>query len=274
MGIEYLPGIMAGDKIELNEKDYNRPKRRLELFLPLMKDKLAQQAEKYNQDYNCSWLNKEAAISMTDHPDWEKDESVSEEQEKQWAKETGKDHSQWRNDKEKNPSNLTEIALTLSLQRLLPSNLMVVRSARYDDYNNGVDQLIINRDNGSVVCGIDEVIDRQGNLGPSKKEEKITRKMLQGGARVKYGACVKDGALHLESLKNIPAFYLSLDKKELASLCESLEEEDTTVSERALLTRLIDSLNEQIKVYKSLSLSQGLQSNLNIFQESLDNWSK
>jgi len=274
MNIEYLPDIKVGDKIKLDERDYNRPRRRLESFLPLMQEKLAQKAEKYNQDYKCSWLDKDGAISMAEHPDWQEDEAVSDEQEKNWAKEMGKSLKQWQSDKERNPSNLTEIALTLSLQRLLPDNLMVVRSARYDDYNNGVDQLIVDRDSGLVVCGIDEVINRQGNSGPSKKEEKVTQKMLQGGARVKYGARVEKGALQLGKLQNIPAFYLSLEKNELADLCESLEKGEATANERALLANLQTSLSEQIKSYESLSLSQELRLNLNIFQESLKSWSK
>ncbi len=271
--IEYSPDIKVGDKIELDEQNYSRPRRRLESFLPLMKQKLAQQAEMYNQDYECSWLDKDVTISMVEHPDWQEDEAIANEQEKQWARETGKSHKQWQLDKEKNPANLTEIALTLSLQRLLPANLMVVRSARYDDYN-GIDQLIIDRDSGSVVCGIDEVINRQDNPSPNKKENKVKQKILNGGVVVKYGACVEKGTLRLGELKNIPAFYLSLEKNELANLCESLEQEEVTVNERNLLTHLKTSLGEQIKSYESLPLSPELRLNFNTFQESLKSWSK
>jgi hypothetical protein len=274
MNIEYSPDIKVGNKIKIDERNYNRPRRRLESFLPLMKQKLAQKVEEYNQDYKCSWLDKGATISMSEHPDWQKDEAVCDEQEQQWAREMSKGHEQWQSDKEKNSADLTEIALTLSLQRLLPANLMVVRSARYDDYNNGVDQLIIDRDSGSVVCGIDEVINRQGNSGPSKKEKKVVRKMLRGGAQVKYGARVEKSILYLESLKNIPAFYLSLEKNELLNLCESLEKEEATAGERALLANLQTSLDEQIKSYESLSLSPSLKHNLNTFQESLKSWLK
>ncbi|MDD2680939.1 MAG: hypothetical protein PHE20_02410 [Patescibacteria group bacterium] len=272
--IEYSPNIKVGDKIKIDERNYNRPRRRLESFLPLMKQKLALQVEKYNQYYPYTWLKEDGSISMIEHPEWEQDEALCDDKENAWARESGKSLEQWRLDKEKNPSNLTEIALTLVLQKLLPPNLMVLRSARYDDYENGVDQLIVDRNTGLVVCGIDEVINIEGNTGKSKKEKKVTNKMLQGGAQVKYGARVENGALLLGKLKNIPAFYLSLDKNELADLCESLEQEEATVSERTLLSRLRTSLSEQIKLYEPLPLSPSLKLNLNAFQESLKSWLK
>jgi len=274
MGIDYLSGIQPGMKIDLNR--FERPKQappRPESFLMLMKEKLAVKAEEYNRLYSQNWLNSEGAINLPEHPDWEKDEIIADEQEKQWATESGKSREQWLLDKEKNPASLTEMALTLSLQRLLPERFMVARSARYDDYN-GVDQLIIDRANGSVVCGIDEVIDRAGNTGPSKKEEKIRRKMLNGGAQVKYGVKVEGESLQLGNLKNVPAFYLSLSPSELAILCQDLSQDEATPTERELFSRLRASLLQQIKSYESLPLGRNLKVNVALFAQSLEAWSE
>lgn len=274
MGIEYLSGIQPGMKIDLSSS--RRPERshlRPESFLPLMKEKLAAKAEKYNQLYSQNWLNFDGSVNLPNHPDWANDEIIADEQEKQWASESGKSREQWVIDKEKNPASLTEMALTLSLQRLLPERFMVVRSARYDDYN-GVDQLIIDRKNGSVVCGIDEVIDLAGNTGPSKKEEKIRRKMLNGGARVKYGVKVQNNSLQLGNLKNIPAFYLSLSPTELTTLCQSLAQDEATPTERELFSRLRASLSQQIKSYESLPLGRNLKANVALFAQSLETWSE
>jgi hypothetical protein len=274
MGIDYLSGIQPGMKIDLNR--FERPKQappRPESFLMLMKEKLAVKAEEYNRIHSHNWLNSDGSINLPEHPDWEKDELIADEQEKQWAAESGKSREQWLIDKEKNPASLTEMALTLSLQRLLPERFMVVRSARYDDYN-GVDQLIIDRANGSVVCGIDEVIDREGNTGPSKKEEKIRKKMLNGGAKVKYGVRVEGGSLQLGNLKNVPAFYLSLSPSELAILCQDLSQDEATPTERELFSRLRSSLSQQIKSYESLPLDRNLKANVALFAQSLEAWSE
>lgn len=282
MGIEYLPGVDVGAKIDLDRFQKNdRFKLRPEQLLPVLKEKLAQRAGEYNSIYGQDWLDDNCAIKIfqndnesdEDETSMEEDRELVKMQEQQWATEVGKTVDKWREDKEKNPANLTEIAISLSLQRLLPENFLVVRAYSYDDYNNGVDQLIINRATGQVVCGIDEVIDRQGNSGPNKKEEKVRRKIIQGGVSVKYGALVQGGALKLGALKNIPAFYLSLDKTELTDLCAALSKEETTTFEKNLLKRLREDLYNQIRTYSALPLSKNLRTNINAFAESLASWS-
>ena len=276
MGIEYLPGIQPGMKIDISAS--RRPERshlRPESFLPLMKEKLAAKAEKYNQLYSQNWLNPDGGINLPEHPDWEKDEILCEDRERLFAKDNnGKTREQWLLSKEKNSASLTEIALTLSLQRLLPERFMVVRSARYDDYNNGVDQLIIDRENGSVVCGIDELIDIEGNTAPHKKEEKVRKKMLRGGANVKYGVRVEGESLCFEELRSIPAFYLALMPSELATLCQDLSQDEATPTERELFSRLRASLLQQIKSYESLPLGRNLKANVALFAQSLEAWSE
>lgn len=271
MPIEYLPNIQAGGKIKLEpEKKSRFNPEKLSAFF---NEQLALKASYYNQIYDQDWLDERGCLRMPEnHPDKESDQELINIQEQAWAAESGKSVEKWREDKEKNPATLTEAALTLMLQRVLPDNFMVVRSSAYDDYNNGVDQLIIDRESGAVVCGIDEVIDRQGNTGPSKKEEKIRQKMVRGGAKVKYGARVEVGNLVLGGLKNVPAFYLSLSSQELAILGDNLQKKEVSVYERDLLNRLHSSLSAQLSGYASLNLSQDLQVKLQDFLQSLEKW--
>lgn len=271
MSIEYLSNIKVGDKIKLEQekKNHFNP----EKLLAFLNEKLSIKAGYYNKIYGQDWLDEKACLRIPEtHPDKKSDQLLIDIQEQTWARESGKDVEQWRQDKEKNPALLTEASLTLMLQRVLPDNFIVVRSSAYDDYNNGVDQLIIDRDSGVVICGIDEVIDRQGNTRPSKKEEKIKQKMLRGGAKVKYGAKVEQGRLVLGSLQNIPAFYLSLSPKELATLGEGLQEDEVSVYERDLLKRLHSSLSAQLISYSHLNLNKDLKLKLEDFLHSLENW--
>ncbi|PKM87038.1 hypothetical protein CVU83_03460, partial [Candidatus Falkowbacteria bacterium HGW-Falkowbacteria-2] len=224
MKIEYLPGIVPGQKIDLS-KFSEAPKLRVEKLQQLFANRLAAKSLEYNQKFGQEWLNADGTVKHFDHPDREEDERLVIMQEKQWSKEVGKSIETWKRDKERDPSSLTEMGLTVCLQRLLPERFMVVRSSAYDDYNNGVDQLIIDRETGMVVCGIDEVIERTGDTGPSKKEEKVRNKMQKGGAKVKYGARVVEGKLVLGSIGRVPAFYISLSKSDLVKLGAALEEE-------------------------------------------------
>lgn len=268
MSIEYLAGIKPGAKIDLPEK---RPRLNPEKLLPVLKQQLAIKAEKYNQEYGRDWLEEDGSIKPFGG-DVLKETEITLAQEEQWAIESGKTLEQWQEDKEINPANLTEMALTLMLQRTLPERFMVVRPSTYDDYNNGFDQLIIDKTTGVAVCGIDEVIGLDGNKGPSKKEKKIKDKMLRGGVKAKYGVSVRNDSLSFKALQNLPAFYLSLEKDELVKLGESLEKETASEYEHNLLSRLKESLSDQIESYSSLNLNENLRSNLNTFIQSLGGW--
>ncbi|MDD3285105.1 MAG: hypothetical protein PHG95_00475 [Patescibacteria group bacterium] len=278
MPIEYLPNIQVGGKIDL-EPDRG-PRLRPEKLLAFLKEKLSIRAAAYNKAYGQEWLDENACLRIPEnHPDKESDQKLIDIQEQTYARESGKSVEKWREDKEKNPATLTEAALTLMLQRVLPDNFMVVRSSAYDDYNNGVDQLIIDRESGAVVCGIDEVIDRQGNTGPSKKEAKMQENRfsrysnVKYGAQVKYGAKIEQGNLILGSLRDLPSFYLSINKEELALLGETLlKNEEVSDYERDLLKRLCHSLSMQLKDYFDFTLDKKLKIKLQDFLQSLETW--
>lgn len=67
--------------------------------------------------------------------------------------------------REKNPANIAEIATTLLFDKVLNKDFIIVRASTYDDYENGADHLIIDKQSGAVICGLDEAI-----LGESIKD--------------------------------------------------------------------------------------------------------
>jgi hypothetical protein len=270
MSIEYLEGINVGDKIKLQENNRLRP----EQSLPILKNRINEQSRAYNEFYGCEFLDDDASIKMSSHPDWLKDEAISDAKEQVWASEEKKSWERWRADKEKDPAFLNELALTLGLQRCLPDSCIVVRSCRHDDYENGFDTFIADKASGAVICGIDEVIDRLGNTGPSIKEKKVRQKMLKGGAEIKYGLYFKQGEMKFDHLKHIPAVYLSLSRAELDNLCLSLKEDEPSEGEKSLFQRLLLSLSKQIESYSSLPLDNDLRSNVQICAQALSSWLK
>lgn len=271
MAFKYLDNIQVGGNIDLSKFEKKTSKLNPEKLQQRCQHLIEEKIKHYNDLVGREWLNNEGMIKMSEHPGYElSDSELVDSQEQGFAAQSKQSVSEWKDKKELNPANLTELALTVMLQRVLPSQFLVVRASAYDDYNNGVDQLIIDRETGNVICGIDEVINRDYQSGPSKKELKIRTKMEKGGFQVKYGAKFDQGNLSLASLKNIPAFYLSLDKAELVKLSENLEDENTSESEKELFKKLKASLLAQVNSYAKLSLNRDLLSNINSFKAFLE----
>jgi hypothetical protein len=130
----------------------------------------------------------------------------------------------WGEGERKHDGSLAEAAILCILNRFLGERFVAVRSAKYDDYENGVDTLILDKERGGVVCAFDEVV---GSEGSERYENKIRRakgKLAEhGGMRVKYGLVFERDAssavrLKRKSLPNIPGFCISLSHDDLHQL--------------------------------------------------------
>ena len=164
------------------------------------------------------------------------------------------------------------MAVTVLLDKAIGSRFVVVRASNYDDYRNGVDNVIVDKETGAVICGFDEVIGHEGDDGAEKKSDKIKKIMARGGASLKYGLGFnQENELGVKSLNNLPAFYLSLSKQELQSLLVSLDKDkdDLSESEQSIMNKFVDSLENQREDLLPESVNSALQDNLNRFQESL-----
>jgi len=243
MGIEYLSNFKPGDKIDLSRFE-KRPEKRWESYLPGLRHDLRRLADKVNASFP-GFLEADGRIALGGR-EAESDASLVASQEEAFR--GSKELDAWRRDSEKNPASLTEMALTVALDKYLGEDFIVARASAYDDYNNGVDQVLIYRPTGEVLCGFDEVIGHNGDDGGQKKAAKLERLLARGGARVKYGAKLEDGKLVRASLRNIPAFFMSLSKEELSELLASLEEnkEESGPAERRIITKIINSLENQV----------------------------
>jgi hypothetical protein len=121
------------------------------------------------------------------------------------------------------PSTMIEMAAVALLSKKLGKGFLVVQTAKYDDYVNGVDTLIIDRNTGKVVGAFDEVhADEEHMRRVEEKEAKIQRIAEKGGERIKYGLKLQDGKLTRESLKDVPVFYIALDTDDLNRIVEGL----------------------------------------------------
>lgn len=230
---------------------------RLEEYLPLVKERLRELAASNNQKLP-GFLESDACIAMIG-PEAESDAVLVQEQERGFALSSGKNLEDWQRSTEKNPANLTEMALTLLLHKELGDDFIVARASKYDDYNHGVDQVIIHIPSGEIVCGFDAVIGHQGDDGGAKKEGKIARMLAKGGARLKYGAKLEDGRLVRAAAKNLPVFYLAISKEELGALLKSISQAPRASQpiEDQIFEKFLNSLEEQSAKTKESGLING-----------------
>lgn len=270
MKINYLDNIKVGQKIDLDRFKKKEKPVRPEEYLPDLEKQLETMAQEINKEFP-GFLTDKGKVALLGE-DANSDAELVESQELAWAQETSKDIDNWRDGKEKNPGNITEMALTIVFNKFLREKFVVARASDYDDYNNGVDQIIIDKETGAVVCGFDEVIGHNGDDGGNKKSQKIQHKMESGGAKIKYGATIEDGELIRKKLKNIPAFYVAISKEELNELLLALKSDspEPSQSEKKVFVKLLNSLQNQSTQTENWDLDPALVDNLNKFKESLD----
>jgi len=271
MNIEYLSGIVPGKKIDLSQFESRKKIPSPETYLEKLKIKLNNISSRLNKEYG-DFLDDNAQIKMTGDNVAASEELVRS-KENLWASDMGKSREEMLLSREKNSANIAEIATTLLFDKVLNKDFIIVRASTYDDYENGADQLIIDKNTGAVICGLDDAI-----LGSSiydtgeKKDSKIDKKMKKGGASIEYGATVNNGALERKNLKNIPIFYFNLNKNEMNKILDSLSSDNTELSddEKNVYKQLIDSLIAQSNKYQEdASLNSDLKNNINKFQPSL-----
>jgi len=245
-----LPNTPVGGKIDLEKfsKDRRRPEDKVawEKFSPFLEKELNNLAEKNNQELP-GFLEADGRIAIAG-ADQASDQYLVSQQETAFAGGAGQ-VAAWRASQEKNPATLAEKSLTIALSDVLGDSYLVARASQYDDYNNGVDQVIIDKQTGRVLCGFDEVLSRDGSESSQKKEEKLQRSVQKGGARIKYGAAIKDGRLIRAKAENIPAFYLPVSKEELYQLLASQQAggQPRQTAENQIFSKLLTSLRSQLE---------------------------
>jgi hypothetical protein len=160
-----------------------------------------------------------------------------------------------------------EMAVTALLSKMLGKNFLVVRTAAYDDYKNGVDNVILDRITGEVVGAFDEVHEGGDGRRTEEKKLKIEKIAKRGGAKIRYGLTMSEGKIKRASLENVPLFYLGLESAELVELVAGLGENDQAKMEK-IFQKLLSSLVTQHGEL-TRSASPALQERLASFGQSL-----
>ncbi len=179
----------------------------------------------------------------------------------------------WKGQKKKEKNTQMELAVTALLYKILGDRYFVVRTSVHDDYHSGVDNLIIDKQTGAVVCAFDELHEGGRGEQTKSKREKVFKIARQGGAKLQFGLSMENGKLtRTGKVDSLPVFYLGLSTAELDALMENMEyglENGCSDQEIATYQILVKSVQEQFKQLESERLPVGVQNRLSQFKQSL-----
>lgn len=178
--------------------------------------------------------------------------------------------AQYRKEKARGASGQMEKAVTGVFYKVLGSEYVVVRSSTFDDYFNGLDNVIVNKKTGDVVCAFDEVHGERGQERHDQKLEKVKKIARKGGAALKYGLSFEAGRPVRKSLANIPVFYLALSNQELRGLLDQMSygvDDRPNPAELETFDKLIGLMEEQAGILSRENLPPGVRANLEKFRQ-------
>lgn len=193
------------------------------------------------------------------------DKRFVKEMEKKWSQELNQTIEEFLENREWKHGSLWEKAVTVIFNKILKSDFIAVRASKFDDYHNGIDTLIIDKDTGEVICAFDEVSAEEESEIDINKHKKVEEQNEKGGAEIKYGITFKEGKPIKESIKNVPVFSLRLSGEELLDVLQKINFnslEEISESELELFDKLMLSLEKQIEEFKDIEIIKNRKENI------------
>ena len=229
----------------------------LEKYNPVFDKFFADLAAETNADYP-KLLRTDGSIDMDaggfEFSDRDKDRQTLADCENFFASKLGQSLDQWKVEHPKAWGVIAEKAITAVLYKVLKNDFLVARTSIYDDYVNKVDDVIIDKENGSIICGLNKLDPVEG-AGPDRYQE-ISKTISFGGAHLKYGVQLKDGKLLRRKLWSLPAFLLSVNTADLEKILPDIDRAGISADELRVVSGLVDSMREQLLVLYGAILTQ------------------
>lgn len=155
--------------------------------------------------------------------------------------------------KVKTESAKLEAAVSIIFHKILKSKFLVVRSAEPDDFKEGVDNVMINKETGEIICTFDEVSEPENGIRIQKKIKDTNRKNATSGSSVEYGLTFKKDEqgktkVMQTRLDHIPSFFLAVAPDELKNLLMNMEFDPSkppSPIELQMFDKFIDALKKQ-----------------------------
>lgn len=170
--------------------------------------------------------------------------------------------------KEKKGERLEKLK-TITFNKFLGESAICVRSSEYDDIINGVDNILVDRQTGKIICAFDEVCDINREIF-QKKKEKILEKNREGGAKLKYCPKIENGKISFGRVENIPIFYIALSEEILNEAEKQISHflKETSDWEEKLFSYFWNSLYNQAQLlYLDRKVNPEILNNLSFFEK-------
>lgn len=170
---------------------------------------------------------------------------------------------------EENPmGRVWEMLATIILQKNLGKDFIVVRTSEYDDARYKVDNIILDRRTGHIVCAFDEIGAATDERFEEKKSKVLERNWQRGGADLKYGISFEEKAgkmaLRKGSVYQIPLLYFAASKEDIKKTLGDPS------SEKDIFRAFVKSAKEQIKEIKNGPIHPKLGRRLDFFESVLE----
>lgn len=178
----------------------------------------------------------------------------------------------WKERKERHASVQFEKVVTVILHKMLGDDFLVLRASSYDDYKNGIDNLIVNKATGDVVCAFDELnYSERDAERQAKKIARVKERAAQGGSQMKYGASVEGGKLIMERIRHVPLFFLSLPESSLRDIMKGMDytPDSASPTEKKAFNGLMRCLKDQIGMLAGEKVHPEVEKRIKRFEETL-----
>lgn len=131
-------------------------------------------------------------------------------------------------------------------KQLYKGKLTAVRTSKYDDYKNGVDQLVFNSETAEPVAVVDTTTDW-------KTKADLLKKKIKNGCWVKYGLAKNGDDIKPKTYQNLPLLIISIHPEKLAELSESITDQTRNENFDLFSKELISSLAMQAELAAKMS---------------------
>lgn len=156
-----------------------------------------------------------------------------------------KENPKYKESPEHIKGEVLEIGKTLAFNKYwFRRKLTAVRTSKYDDYCNGIDELILDTETGFPLAAVDDTTNYKFKI-----KELIEK--IKTGCKIKYGLGFSKEGLEKKSYDNLPLFIISITPYELNTLAKDLIKGEMSSEGKNIEEKIRNDLKAQSNSFDS-----------------------
>ena len=150
---------------------------------------------------------------------------------------------------------IVEISKTIFSDKLFNNKFVVVRTNKYDDYVNGIDEILIDKETGQPIAALD-LITYEPDYEKESIEKSIERKKRKFFAKVLFGSFLKyslyldkNKKLRLGGFVDVPFLFIKFNFQDILNIIKAdIENDDSKIKEigKNLIDEILKFYEEEI----------------------------